>query len=94
MRAHKERLCRYESSSQIGEDVSGEHAPNESLPCLLRRQLDQLSSSEEEPEDVGPNVVADHTGMREQVPIEPMVEVEGDTKGQAEDEEQGQERPG
>ena len=73
-----------------GEEVSGEHAADEAFPGLLRRELDEGRLAEEDAEDVGEDVVADHAELGEHEPEDPLVDVVAYERRHAEHQDQGQ----
>ena len=76
------------------ENKGAEHATDEAFPCLLRRQLDEGGLSETYSEQICEDVIDNHTQLREDEPVDALVEVVENEGGDEEHENQSQHAPG
>ena len=85
-----------------GQEMGETNAPDDgedpgaqkSLPCFLRRDLNQGGASKSDATEVGKDVVCDNHGYGQDEPVEALEDVVDDKVGLADNQEEGHVRPG
>lgn len=91
--AHEKLVLAQQIREQHTEDHRADAAANETLPRLLRTELDQRCAPEEEAKHVGHHVVAHDHRHRHNAPDQALEDVLDDQVALGDDDQQGDVRP-